>query len=73
MPRIRTQGIGDIYRLYLGSVRDGLAFNLAYIPAEFAKSIEERSGLTYMKKLYDYGFTQAKQGYPWASMPPSLQ
>ncbi len=29
---IRTQGIGDMYRIYLGAKRDGLDYHLAFIP-----------------------------------------
>jgi predicted acylesterase/phospholipase RssA len=32
---IHTQGVGDLYRIYLTAQRDGLDFNLAYIPAQF--------------------------------------
>jgi hypothetical protein len=35
---VRTQGIGDLYRMYMQTCRDGLDFNLAYIPAEFRQS-----------------------------------
>src|SRR5688500_18316469 len=31
----RTQGIGDLYRIYATSQRDGLDFNLTYIPKTF--------------------------------------
>lgn len=30
---VRTQGIGDLYRIYLQTCRDGLEFNLAYLAA----------------------------------------
>ena len=33
---IRTQGIGDLYRLYLQARRDGIEFNLISMPEEFA-------------------------------------
>jgi hypothetical protein len=70
---IRTQGIGDIYRLYIGARRDGLDFNLAYIPADFADSVPERSGLVYMQHLYDFAYSTAKAGYPWEPAPLSLR
>jgi hypothetical protein len=70
---IRTQGIGDIYRMYIGASRDGLSFNLAYIPSTFASSVPERSGLVYMNHLYDYAYSVAKGGYPWESAPPGVK
>jgi hypothetical protein len=32
---IWTKGIEDIYRIYLHCQRDGIDFNLAYIPEDF--------------------------------------
>lgn len=32
---IQTQGIGDLYKIYLSTQRDGIDYNLAYIPATF--------------------------------------
>jgi len=31
---VRTQGIGDLYRIYLGAQRDDLDYHLAYIPSD---------------------------------------
>ena len=70
---IRTQGIGDIYRMYVGTQRDGLDFNLAYIPVEFALTVPEKSGLVYMNHLYDMAYAKAKAGYPWESTPPGVK
>ena len=60
---VRTQGIGDLYRIYLESCRDGLDFNLAYIPAEFTKQPQEEFDSEYMKALYDLAYERAKAGY----------
>ena len=38
---IETQGIGDLYRLYLLAQKDGLDFNLAYIGADFTAEHQE--------------------------------
>lgn len=32
---IQTQGIGDLYKIYLTAQRDGIDFNLAYVPTDF--------------------------------------
>src|SRR5262249_56034586 len=32
---LHTQGLGDLYRIYLTTQRDGFDFNLAYIGADF--------------------------------------
>jgi hypothetical protein len=66
---IRTQGIGDLAQIYLLSQRDGLAFNLAYIPASFTKQPQEKFDPVYMRKLFDLGFERASAGYPWTTGP----
>lgn len=62
---IRTQGIGDIYKIYLAAKRDGLAFNLAYIPKEFSNESKEPFDRTYMKALYDVAYKSITEGDPW--------
>lgn len=69
---IRTQGIGDLYRLFVTTQRDGLDFNLAYIPKHFAKD-DKRSGLDYMRRLYSYAYKAAEHGYPWLAAPPGFE
>ncbi|MFC1652321.1 patatin-like phospholipase family protein [Planctomycetota bacterium] len=70
---IRTQGIGDMYRIYLQTKRDGLDFNLAYIPAEFTKKSKETFDLEIMKELYALGYEMASKGYPWQKVPPGFE
>ncbi len=70
---IRTQGIGDLYRIYLQTCRDGLDFNLAYIPSHFTEEPEEEFDAQYMKDLFNLAFEQAKAGYGWEKMPPELE
>jgi len=69
---IRSQGIGDLYRLYLGAQRDHLDFNLAYIPAEFAFEASEPFDPEYMKALFDFAYELARKGYKWHKTPPGL-
>lgn len=70
---IRTQGIGDLYRIYLATLRDGLDFNLAYIPKDFTEKANGDFDTEYMRKLYKLAFDMANQGYPWQKMPPELK
>lgn len=67
---IRTQGIGDLYLIYMLSIRDGADFNLAYIPAEFDGESQEMFDQGYMNKLFDLGYRLAENGYPWEKTPP---
>ena len=70
---VRTQGIGDLYRIYLETCRDGLDFNLAYIPADFTRKPEEEFDRAYMQELYDLAYERSKLGYAWEKMPPELE
>jgi predicted patatin/cPLA2 family phospholipase len=70
---IRTQGIGDLYRIYLQTCRDGLEFHLAYIPADFTAKSDGEFDRAYMQALFDLAYERSKAGYPWKKMPPELQ
>ena len=69
---IHNQGIGDLYRLYLVSRRDGIGFNLASIPDDFKDTSTEPFDPVYMRKLFDLGYQMAKSGYPWEDKPPGF-
>jgi predicted acylesterase/phospholipase RssA len=69
---VRTQGIGDLYRIFLETCRDRLDFNLAYIPADFMQKPKAFDS-NYMQKLFQMAHERAKAGYPWEKMPPELQ
>ncbi len=67
---IHTQGIGDLYKMYLITKRDGIDFNLAYIPSDFTEKHKKPFETDYMKRLFDYGYKLARKGYPWQKYPP---
>lgn len=69
---IRNQGIGDLFRIYLGCVRDEISFNLAYIPDDFDVELNEPFDPVYMSALFDLGYQAARDGYPWLSEPPGF-
>ena len=70
---IRTQGIGDMYRIYLNCQRDGSDYNLAYIPEHFDRKHKEAFDPVYMGELFELGYQMAKEGYPWAKGPPGFE
>jgi hypothetical protein len=70
---IRTQGLGDLVRLYLGSVRDGIEFHLASIPDDFENTSQEPFDREYMNALFELGRSMAAQGYPWFRDPYRLE
>lgn len=70
---IRAQGIGDLYRIYFRAQRDGIDYNLAYIPATFDEKPKEAFDPEYMQKLFDLGYELAKARYPWEKVPPGIE
>jgi predicted patatin/cPLA2 family phospholipase len=69
---IQTQGMGDLYRIYSIAERDGLDFNLAFIPKSFTRTLKEPFETAYMKELFDVGYDMAVKGYPWVKSPPGF-
>jgi predicted acylesterase/phospholipase RssA len=67
---IHTQGFGDLYRIYATTQRDELDFNLAFIDNDFNAEHPEDFDTQYMRALFDYGFRQGRDGYPWKKTPP---
>ena len=66
----QTQGIGDLYRIYLTTQRDGVDYNLAYIPASFNVPHREEFDTNYMRQLYATGEQLARAGYRSEKYPP---
>jgi len=64
--------IGDLYRIYEVTKRDGTDFNLAYIPETFKVPHTKEFDTAYMQQLYEFGFAQARAGYRWAKQPPTM-
>jgi hypothetical protein len=48
---IKNQGIGDLYRIYSITKRDGIDFNLASIPPDFNEARNEPFDPQYMNAL----------------------
>ena len=69
---IQYQGIGDLYRIYTVTRRDGIDFNLAYIPPSFKIPHKEEFDTVYMRALYEVGYGLAEKGYRWTKEPPVL-
>lgn len=69
---IQTQGVGDLYRVYLTTQRDGVDFNLAYIPSTFNEQQVEDFDPIYMGKLFQVGYADGKDGVDWIKTPPGF-
>ena len=69
---IHAQGLGDLYRIYLTTQRDGVDFNLAYVPASFNAPHPEEFDPDFMRALYQTGYEMAVKGFPWEKRPPGF-
>jgi hypothetical protein len=69
---INTQGIGDLYRLYTLSKVRGHNYYLAYISPKHQTIADEMFDPDEMKRLFNRGYQEAKNGYPWMRKPPYL-
>jgi hypothetical protein len=67
---IQTQGVGDLNRIYLTSKRDGIDYNLAYIPKEFTVPKKSEFDPAYMEPLFELGRRLGARGYAWKKYPP---
>ena len=71
---VHTQGLGDLFRIYLTAQHDGLEFNLAYIGSDFKFDNKTQEFDTlYMRALFDYGYAFIRQSQGWAKIPPGLE
>jgi Patatin-like phospholipase len=66
----KTQGIGDLFRLYTYAERDGMNYNLAYIPEDFTQKAKTPFDNDYMKKLFERGYTMGQSNSIWHHYPP---
>lgn len=69
---IKTQGIGDLYRLYAIAKRDGIDYNFIDIPTDFTVEAKSPFDNKYMRALYEKGFEMGRRGMPWKKAPPGL-
>jgi hypothetical protein len=67
---ISTQGIGDLYQLYVVAQRDGIDHNVSCIPASFTDKQREPFDREYMNKLYKVGRQAIESGTAWSKHPP---
>ncbi|MBV8456054.1 MAG: patatin-like phospholipase family protein [Acetobacteraceae bacterium] len=70
---IQTQGVGDLYRIYVAASRDDIDFNLAYIPETFTMELKQPFDQGYMRALFTVGYDMGRKGYPWAKVPPGYR
>ena len=66
----KSQGVGDINRIYAMTRRDGAEFRLASIPASFTAQSTQSFDPAYMKALFEVGYRLGQTDKVWARTPP---
>jgi len=69
---IRTQGIGDLFRLYVTAQQNNFSYHLAHVPNDFHRETDEMFDPDYMRPLYQIGWEQGKLGGCWYATPPGM-
>jgi hypothetical protein len=62
---IKTQGIGDLYRLYAIAKRDGIDYNYIDIPTDFTVDARTPFDNKFMRALCEKGYEMGRNGVPW--------
>jgi hypothetical protein len=69
---IKTQGIGDLYRLYAVAKRDGINYNYIDIPTDFTVEAKSPFDSKFIRALYEKGYEMGRNGVPWKTAPPGF-
>ena len=69
----KYQGVGDLYRIYLLAQRDGIDYNLAFIPVDFNPKRTSEFDTKYMNEEFEMAYNLARSGYKWSKYPPGFE
>jgi predicted acylesterase/phospholipase RssA len=71
---VRSQGLSDLFRIHVVSMREGIDFNLAYIPTSFTEDSTEAFDPEFMTQLFNaaYDMASAPGGFPWSKEIPRV-
>lgn len=69
---IKSQGVGDLYKVYLEARAQRMAFNYGAIPPSFTLQSQEPFDKAYMQQLFRLGYEEGRAGYPWQKLPPGM-
>jgi len=69
---IKTSAVGDLYRMYAFTSRDGIGFNYTDIPDDYEPRSTELFDQAEMNRLFQVGYQLAMSGNPWRSTPPGF-
>jgi hypothetical protein len=69
----KFQGVGDLYRIYVLAQRDGIDYNLAYIPPDFHPKRVSEFDTKYMHEEFTMAYDLERSGYKWSKYPPGFE
>jgi predicted acylesterase/phospholipase RssA len=69
---LHFSGISDIQRIYLTTLRDGVAFRLAAISQDFDAPRPQPFDTGFMRALFAYGEERGRSGTGWVERPPPV-
>jgi hypothetical protein len=69
----KSQGVGDLFRLYAYTQRDNIEYNLAFIPDSFTLEEETPFENAYMRKVFELGYHLGSSGSGWTHYPPGYE
>ena len=69
----KFQGVGDLYRIYVLAQRDGIDYNLAFIPKDFHPKRASEFDTKYMNEEFEMAYKEAHSGYKWHKYPPGFE
>ena len=69
----KSQGVGDLYRIYVLAQRDGIDYNLAFIPLDFHPKRASEFDTKYMNAEFELAYNLARSGYKWHKYPPGME
>ena len=71
---IRSQGIGDAYRIYVIARRDGIDVQATWIPRDrITVTSDEAFDPAYMSALFEYGYQRATKGDAWVDIGEEIE
>jgi predicted acylesterase/phospholipase RssA len=73
MGLLSNHGNGDLYRIHTLAKREGIKFNLVFIPPDFELNPSELFDPEVMEKLFDLGYHMSLTGDPWQNSPPGYK
>lgn len=66
----KSQGMGDLYRLFTYARRDNMEYNLTFIPDSFTEKAKTPFDNTYMRHLFALGYQMGIKDDSWKHYPP---